>query len=108
VPGDTVCTAGGISNLYTLYYQTGTAWKKPVTFLKRENSHGNSEEEQSEESLGPIKKKTPLKQGVSSSPAIHIGKTVTSFSNDSEGMISPMTVKPAFKMRSGMESWREE
>jgi type IV pilus assembly protein PilY1 len=108
VPGDTVCTAGGISNLYTLYYQTGTAWKKPITFLTRENSHGNSEEEQSEESLGPIKKKTPLKQGVSSSPAIHIGKTVTIFTNDSEGMISPMTVKPAFKMRSGMESWREE
>lgn len=108
-PDDDMCSSGGRSNLYTLYYQTGTAWKKSVKLIKRQDLYGDGEEALSE-NLKPkseMKVKTPLR-GLSSSPTFHVGNTVTVLSSDSNSMIKAFTVKPAFKTKSGMESWREE
>lgn len=105
-PDDDLCSVRGTSNLYTLYYQTGTAWKKSMGLLKRQNAYGDADKSHSEK--GEMKVKTPLKKGLSSSPIIHIGKTITILSSDSSGLIDAITMKPAFKVRSGMESWREE
>ena len=109
-PDDDMCSTGGMSNLYTLYYQTGTAWKKSVELLERQNLYGNGEEAPSGEPKpkGSMKVKIPLKEGLSSSPTVHVGKTITILSSDSNSMIKAFTMKPAFKIRSGMESWREE
>jgi len=105
MPDDDICSIGGKSNLYTLYYQTGTAWKKSVKLLKRQDVYGDGEESQLEKSK--MKVKTPLEKGLSSSPVIHVGNTITMFLNDSNSLIKAFNMRPAFKVSSGMESWRE-
>ena len=107
IPDDDICGAGGMSNIYALYYQTGTAWKRSMKFLKRQNTYGDGEESQPEKSES-MKMKASLQKGLSSSPAIHIGNTITVLSGDSNSMIRALTLEPAFKVRSGMESWREK
>ncbi len=109
-PDEDICSTGGINNLYTLYYQTGTAWKKSVKLLKRQGSYGDGEESKSEKSeqKDEIETKTPLQKGQQAAPFIHIGKTVTIVSSDSSSLVGTFNMKPAFKIRSGMESWREE
>ena len=109
-PDSNMCSPGGESNLYTLYYQTGTAWKRPSRSLQRQNAYGDADKAPSEKSEpdDKIQVKTPLQKGLSLSPSIHIGKTITILSSDSNSMIGTMSMKPAFKIRSGMESWREE
>ena len=108
-PDDDICSTDGISSLYTLYYQTGTAWRKSVELVKRQGSYGDddtlSDNSQAQES---IRVKTPFARGISLTPVIHLGKTVTILSSDSNSMIEALSVKPAFSVRSGMESWREE
>lgn len=104
-PDDDMCTTSGASNLYTLYYQTGTGWKKSIRLVRRQNPYGDGEGTQSER--GGMQIKTPLQGGLSSSPVIHIGNTVTILSSDSNSLIEAFALRPAFKVRSGMESWRE-
>jgi type IV pilus assembly protein PilY1 len=107
MPDDDMCSTSGISNLYTLYYQTGTAWKKSMRLLERQDAYGDGDGEQTEKSEH-IEVKTRLEGGLSSSPVIHIGKTITLLSSDSNSIIKAINMRPAFKIKSGMESWREE
>jgi type IV pilus assembly protein PilY1 len=107
-PGDDLCSTTGSGNLYTLYYQTGTAWRNPMNLLAREDPYGDSgnatEEEPDPDDA--MKTKLPLQQGMPSSPVIHIGKTITVISSGS--MIEALSMKPPSHVRSGMESWREQ
>jgi type IV pilus assembly protein PilY1 len=106
IPDDDICGTGGTSNIYTLYYQTGTAWKKSMKLLERQNTYGDGEESRSEKSER-MKEKARLQKGLSSSPVIHVGNTITILSGNSNTMIKALTMEPVFKVRSGMESWRE-
>jgi type IV pilus assembly protein PilY1 len=107
-PSNDLCSITGSGNLYTLYYQTGTAWKSPLTLLLREDAYGDSgtAPEGEPDQDDTMKTKLPLQQGMPSSPVIHIGKTITVLSSGS--MIETLSLKPPSHVRSGMESWREQ
>jgi type IV pilus assembly protein PilY1 len=109
-PSDDLCSTSGSGNLYTLYYQTGTAWKNPISFLSREDDYGESgtapeEEADPDDRMGT---KLPLPQGIPAPPVIHIGKTTTVLSSGSSSLIETLSVKPLSPVRSGLESWREQ
>ncbi|MCK5186515.1 MAG: hypothetical protein KAR43_05220, partial [Deltaproteobacteria bacterium] len=109
-PDDDICSAGGTNNLYTLYYQTGTAWQVATELVKRESTYGDGGESKSgqSEQENRLEVKTPLQKGLPASPVIHVGETVTIMSSDSNSLLGTLNMKPAFKVKSGMESWREE
>jgi type IV pilus assembly protein PilY1 len=109
-PSDDLCSTTGNGNLYTLYYQTGTAWKSQMNLLSREDAYGDSGNSPSEEPDpdDTMRTKLPLQQGMPSSPVIHIGKTITVLSSGSSSMIETLCMKPVSHVRSGMESWREQ
>ena len=109
-PDDDICSAGGINNLYTLHYQTGTAWKVETELVKRESTYGDSGESKSgkSEQESKLEVKTPLQKGLPASPVIYVGETVTVVSSDSNSLVGTLNMKTSFKTRSGMESWREE
>jgi type IV pilus assembly protein PilY1 len=109
-PSDDLCSTIGSGNLYTLYYQTGTAWKSPMHFLSREEAYGDSgtapeDETDPDDSMGT---KLPLQQVIPSSPVIHIGKTITVLSSGNSSAIETLSLKPLSQVRSGMDSWREQ
>ena len=110
-PGTNLCSADGTSTLYTLYYKTGTAWKRSIWVPTREevygegsggdSSPGNTDED-------PLGTKIPIEGGITSSPIMHMGKTSIILTTTGSTMITTLPLKPALRMRSGMESWREE
>ncbi|MBW2553709.1 MAG: hypothetical protein JRE20_06225, partial [Deltaproteobacteria bacterium] len=109
-PDDDICSAGGTNNLYTLYYQTGTAWQVATELVKRESTYGDGEEAKSEEygSKDKMEVKKSLQKGLPTSPVIHVGETVTVMSSDSNSLVGTLNMRTPFKVKSGMESWREE
>ena len=106
-PGDP-CSTTGSGNLYTLYYRTGTAWKG-ISLLSGENACGDGSDANGEgpDPNDPIRAKLPLKQGIPSSPLIHMGKTITVLSSGSSSTTEALYLKPVSPVKSGMESWRE-
>jgi hypothetical protein len=77
-----------------------------MKLLERQDTYGDGEESRSEDSER-MKEEASLQKGLSSSPVVHVGNTITILSGNSNGMIKALTMEPAFKIRSGMESWRE-
>jgi len=96
-PDTNACAYGGNSNLYALYYATGTAYHLPVL-----TGLNNTVQIQDTFSLG---------YGLSSSFGIHAAKekgdTATVYSQMSTGVIDEITIKPAIDTRSGIEYWKE-
>ena len=95
-PSSDVCGFGGNSNLYALYFETGTAYKKRV--------------------VGTLQQNTPaildvmyLGEGLSSSFGIHSGKQEggTIYGQQSTGVIVEVDVLPAINVKSGTVYWRE-
>jgi type IV pilus assembly protein PilY1 len=110
-PDLTPCSVEGLSTLYTLYYKTGTAGERALFILNREDvygesgggsppGNGNREE--------PVEITIPLEGGITSSPVMHIGKNSVILTSSGSSMVTTLPLQPAFQMRSGMESWREE
>ena len=110
-PDTDLCSADGTSTLYTLYYKTGTAWKSSMWSPTREevygegSGEGSSPENPEEE---PIETKIPIEGGISSSPVMHMGKTGIILTTTGSSISTTLSLKPVMKMRSGMESWRED
>ena len=110
-PDTDLCSADGTSSLYTLYYKTGTAWKSSMWSPTREEVYGEGSGEDSSSANTeeePIETKIPIEGGITSSPIMHMGKTGIILTTTGSSMITTLSLKPALKMRSGMESWREE
>lgn len=110
-PHPTPCNAEGMSTLYTLYYKTGTAGERALFIPNRQDAYGesgggsspgNGNEEE------PLEITTPLEGGIPSSPVMHIGKNSVILTSAGSSIITTLPLQPAFQMRSGMESWREE
>lgn len=101
VPNQDVCSFGGQSNLYALYFETGTAYKKPV-FDNGFDTVGG---------LTVVRDKLRLGLGIASSVGIHVGKQeggkATGFIQQSTGAIERLNLDPAFNIRSGFTSWEE-
>ena len=96
-PDADVCVASGSSALYALYFETGTAYKKPVLVNPALDQQTY------------IADKMELGAGLSSSFGIHAGKQAgaTLYGQQSTGVIVEIPVIPAIKVKSGAIYWRE-
>lgn len=104
VPNQDVCSFGGESYLYALYFETGTPYKKPV--FSGENAT---------ETIGGmtvIRHRLRLGLGMASSVGIHVGQQeggkATGYVQQSTGAILQLDLDPAFNIRSGFISWEEQ
>jgi type IV pilus assembly protein PilY1 len=108
VPNQDICSYGGDSYLYGLYYETGTAYTKPF-FVGSQGIENVTLD-------GNIHQKVVdviyLGEGLASSPGIHVGKQqgnqATGFIQTSKGLIESLNIDPALSIRSGLETWREK
>ncbi len=95
IPNNDICAMLGDSYLYALYYETGTAYRKPVI--------GTTGSGTSETAL----KSTSLGKGMPTTVGIAIGKTTKGFVQTSTGTIVEVDTDPALTIRSGAAGWRE-
>ena len=100
-PSTDLCTGEGTSELYGLYYKTGTAFPEPNVF----GSETSGTDTVSIRSVD-------IGRGVASTPAIHSGAgtgqdQVTVFTQTSTGMIFRQEATTISNVRSGEISWRE-
>ena len=98
LPSEDICTPEGTSDLYALYFQTGTAWHRPI--FKRELVEG--EEVDYQKLIGP---------GLAVSPSLHVGTDTgaKAFLQTSTGAIISLEQPelPFSDYRTGREWWRE-
>jgi type IV pilus assembly protein PilY1 len=96
-PSTDQCLSGGSSRLYAMYFESGTAYKKPV--LKNADNSST------------IQFSVDLGAGLASSTAIHAGREAGQsgkvISQLSTGQIVAIDVIPAVAVKSGMQYWRE-
>lgn len=108
VPNQDICSYGGQSYLYGLYFTTGTAYLKPI-FV---GSGGLADTSLGGTTYQKVVDVIFLGEGLASSPGIHVGKQegnqATGFIQTSKGLIESLAIDPALSIRSGLETWREE
>jgi type IV pilus assembly protein PilY1 len=111
LPDPNPCSFEGTSTLYTFHYKTGTAGVEPLFIPNEENlsgeSGGGSPPGNGNEDI-PVETTTPLKGGIASSPVMCIGKDRIILTSGVSSLVEAFSLHPAFQVRSGMESWREE
>jgi Tfp pilus tip-associated adhesin PilY1 len=102
VPNADPCEFEGYSYLYTLHFQTGTAFSESIIGLNNTNvdADGNSE----------VLKKTGLGKGLTITPSIHVGREKGSkaFIQSSTGAIQVIQQTNPGVTKSGKVSWQEE
>jgi type IV pilus assembly protein PilY1 len=103
IPNDDVCGFGGESYFYALYYETGTAYYRPLL------PHGTTAVEgQTYES---VNFRMPLGQGMPPpSVGIHAGREegATAFLQMSTGEVVEIEIETPFQIKSGLTTWRTE
>jgi type IV pilus assembly protein PilY1 len=99
VPSSNLCAYGGDSYLYGQYYETGTAYYKPV-FQGGTQTIGT---------LTTVLDKKWIGAGVASSIGVHVGKEGSKgFIQTSTGTIIEEKLDTALKIKSGLKSWMEK
>lgn len=104
IPNQEACSFGGESYLYALYFETGTAYKKPVfSGVNATETIGG---------MTVIRDRLRLGLGMASSVGIHVGQQeggkATGYVQQSTGAIIQLELDPAFNIRSGFLSWEEQ
>jgi type IV pilus assembly protein PilY1 len=104
VPNDDICSSGGESYLYGVYYETGTAYYEPVF------SQGTTTVTLSGKSETQVIDRISLGAGKASSLGIHVGqgKEATGFVQQSTGNVLTEALNPALTVKSGLRSWQEK
>ena len=103
IPNQDPCGFGGFSNLYGLYFETGTSYIAE-TFL------GGTESVLVD---GSTKTKVDpfieLGLGMGSSVGLHVGQEegAKGYVQQSTGVVQDVDINPAFKVKSGLIYWRE-
>jgi type IV pilus assembly protein PilY1 len=102
VPSTDVCEYEGTSNLYALYYQTGTAWKESVigTGSGSINVGGSTYQR--------VLSKVSLGSGLATAPSMHLGADSKVMVQSSTGAIISITQEAAIKVKSGLKAWKED
>ncbi|MFA5904839.1 MAG: hypothetical protein WC836_12965 [Desulfobacula sp.] len=107
-PNQDICSYGGDSYLYGLYFETGTAYPKPL-FV---GSLGESTVTIGGTSYKKVVDRISLGEGLASSPGIHVGRQTgnqaTGFVQTSTGLIESLELDPALSIRSRLETWKEK
>ena len=100
MPYNDLCLSEGLSNLYGVYYQTGTSWYKPVFGTSGVTTDGN------------IVSLLPLGHGLSKQPNLHVGKRegTSVFLQSSTGAILEIQQPnlPLGNTKTGKVSWRSD
>jgi len=100
VPTTDACSFGGSSYLWALYYETGTAYKKPIIGTYVVNGE-----------LRPLDR-IWLGDGLASGIGIHIGfeegNSASTYIQQSTNAVAINQVTPPKAIRSGVVSWREK
>lgn len=95
-PASDMCSVFGDSNLYSLYYETGTAYIKPTVGT---TGSGTTE---------TVNKSISLGKGMPTAVGVAIGETMTGFVQKSTGEIVRVEAQPGLSVRSGAAAWREK
>ncbi len=105
IPGNDPCSFEGNSNLYSLYYETGTAYKESVIGVNQNNSVTEDGEIKYE-----VVKRIELGQGLAMTPNLHTGREVGSkgLVQTSKGAILDIEQKNPGVTKSGLTTWLEE
>lgn len=103
VPNDDICGYSGDSYLYGQYYETGTAYYKAG--LKTYELYDGENVVATQ-----VLDKTTLGLGMASSVGVHVGseQEPKGFVQTSSGDIIEVDLETAFKVKSGLRSWREK
>jgi type IV pilus assembly protein PilY1 len=100
IPSLDVCEYEGTSNLYAIYYLTGTAFNRSVIGTDpSQTTPGGGE---------LVLGKTSLGTGVGTAPSIHLGADSKVMVQSSTGAIITVTEETATEVRSGLKGWKEE
>lgn len=91
-PSGDICAMLGDSNLYALYYETGTAYLKPVIGY----------------SGTTILRSKSLGKGMPTTVGIAVGSKTKGYIQTSTGTIVEVETEPALDVRSGPAGWREK
>ena len=101
VPLHETCAFGGESYLYALYFETGTAYRKPVFRDGFETVDG----------VTVVRDRLWLGTGKASGVGLHVSRQAdgraTGFIQQSTGVVAEIDLDPAFAIRSGYISWEE-
>jgi type IV pilus assembly protein PilY1 len=99
-PSTDPCAFEGTSDLYALYYKTGTAFAESIIGFGDRDLAGKKE----------IKKQLSLGKGLTVTPNIHVGREAGSkaFIQTSTGAIEVVVQANPGETKSGKASWREE
>ncbi len=98
------CEVNGDSNLYALYYKTGTSYYEPSIDYQDSNGNGTIDEDET-----TIEKMLSLGSGLAGTPNIHAGEQEgsTAFIQTSTGDIITIPQINPYKIDSGVQSWKE-
>lgn len=111
LPAEDICEIEGTSNLYALYFTTGTAFKKSVigltdiTTTEDRDGDGTAETKVSE-----VARQMSVGRGMTITPSLHVGRKSgsTAFLQTSTGGIFGVDVENPGATKSGAISWQEE
>ncbi|MCK5795156.1 MAG: hypothetical protein KAH12_10640, partial [Anaerolineales bacterium] len=107
IPSTDPCRSGGESWVYTLDYETGTAYKEPVIGTDSTDvTTGTDNISGKEKNL----KRKKIGDGLATSPGIHTGREsgAKAFIQSSTGAIQTLDENPAGRTKSGMSSWKAD
>jgi type IV pilus assembly protein PilY1 len=102
-PNEDVCGFGGDSNFYAVYYETGTAFYRPLL--------PNGTTDVSGEDYKVVKFKVPLGEGMPPpSVGIHAGREegAKAFLQMSTGEVVEVEIETPFNIKSGLTTWRHD
>jgi type IV pilus assembly protein PilY1 len=103
VPNGDICGFGGESNLYGRYYESGTAYYKPVF------RNGVADVTIDGEPRKMVLDKLNLGYGKASAVGVHVGSEgARAFIQQSTGTVLAQDLDPAFNIKSGLRSWEEK
>jgi type IV pilus assembly protein PilY1 len=120
-PEGDICSFGGNSYLYALYYETGTAYERSIFKRVTQETDINGVTKNvytgatdsvtvAGETQEKVVDKTDLGSGTTSSVGIHVGSQAggeaTGYVQQGTGNVIDFGFKPAFNIRSGIRSWR--
>jgi type IV pilus assembly protein PilY1 len=101
IPSNDICSAGGESFLWAVYYKTGTAYFDPIIGSTSITYLGDTKQ------LSTIK--VSLGEGLATSPNIHVGSEdgSSAFVQTSTGVIEIVEQQNPEDIKSGIQSWKE-
>jgi len=108
-PDADICKTGGTSDLWALFYKTGTAHYSAVLDVHDRYINNTGTRDRAKRSLGDLENnESSLIEGMSTSPSVHTGRQGGSavFVQSSTGEIIRIEEENPMRTKSGMQAWK--